>query len=89
MMENNIFSARPGCSPIETKGEPLNNDSVSRINPKIIKSNMTFSIFSIDGNIVKNSESDTSLSFFSWYLNNRKWWSEFDLSFMDGYQWKT
>jgi dTDP-glucose 4,6-dehydratase len=25
----------------------------------------------------------------SWYLNNRKWWSEFDLSFMDGYQWKT
>jgi len=25
----------------------------------------------------------------SWYINNRKWWSEFDLGFMNGYQWKT
>ena len=25
----------------------------------------------------------------NWYLNNRDWWSKFDLSFMDGYQWKT
>ncbi len=24
-----------------------------------------------------------------WYLSNRNWWSQFDLSFMDGYQWKT
>lgn len=24
-----------------------------------------------------------------WYLNNRKWWSKFDLSILDGYQWKS
>ncbi|MBM3206942.1 MAG: dTDP-glucose 4,6-dehydratase, partial [Candidatus Staskawiczbacteria bacterium] len=25
----------------------------------------------------------------SWYLNNKPWWSEFDLRILDGYQWKT
>jgi len=25
----------------------------------------------------------------SWYIDNRKWWSKFDLGFMDNYQWKT
>lgn len=25
----------------------------------------------------------------NWYLNNRKWWSDFDLSILDGYQWKS
>lgn len=24
-----------------------------------------------------------------WYLDNRKWWSGFDLSILDGYQWKS
>lgn len=24
----------------------------------------------------------------TWYLNNKKWWSDFDLNFMNGYQWK-
>lgn len=25
----------------------------------------------------------------NWYLNNREWWSDFDLSFMNGYQWES
>ena len=37
IIENNIFSSKPGCLSIETNGAPLSNDNVSKINPKIIK----------------------------------------------------
>ena len=54
--ENNIFSVNPAYPPVRTNGAPLIKDSVNNIKPNTISSNITFSIFSIGGKIVKNKE---------------------------------
>ncbi len=65
MTENKIFSVNPTYFSIITKGAPLIKDSVSSIKPKMINSNITFSIFSMGGNIVKKGVFCTYLSLFS------------------------